>query len=1127
LAEDSHSGRGGPADGRSELFEKLARPGADVAEGTGGDPTRQAPASVMGGPDGRSALFEQLVRTAVPGISEGERSRILVEAVASIVAGADGRSALLEQFARTPAGVGDPAELSRLAVKLLATGAPGADGRSALLEQLVRSLPPQGEGGGPPPTVADLVASLLAAPEGRSALLQQLARDGGDALGSPPIPPERTRGPAPPRPPGKELAPGMVVGRFEMVKEIGSGGFGVVFEARDRDLGRSVAFKAVRPGVRTRQLDTMLLQEAESAARLQHENIVSIFDYGQGEAGPYLVLELLKGETLAARLARGPMPVNEVVHVGIQVARALAHAHGAGLLHRDLKPANVFLTEAGGVKVMDLGLAHFFGQPTGLSGTPAYMAPEQWKGEAQDGRTDVFALGVTLFEMLAGRRPYEVRSDRSTVLDPGPEPVLAAPGVPPRLRKLVERCIAKDPAKRPASARAVQEDLVALGRVLDARPARRNRRLVAAAAALVALLAAAGGAWWTFFRPPEERVPLAVADFDDRTGEEGLDGLSSLLITSLQESKVLDVLPRSRMRDVLRMAGKDVTSRIDEKLGRELGKLAGVRALLLGTLHRFGDVYALEVQAIDPATDQQLFAVKDQGQGKGSLPDVLDRVSGKVRAGLRERSGAIRKNSVRLSQAVTPNMDAWQHYFRGLECSERFVLAGSYGDCLDDFKKAIAIDPGFALAHFQISYLYFWQGLPRAAQKAALEPALKDEARIPPKDRMRVEGWAAFLDGKDVEAKALLEKAAREAPDDKFIWYLAGEVPFHRDEFAESVPFFQHAHDLDPIWLMPTQHLALALGPVGKLEPIRAMVSRLESLGPKPGALVGLCYAYLWVDPARSRDACDRGIAAGAGLVGQEFLAIDLLTQGPRPELDALLQKMGAGRKPGELGFEWYMTLLLRGQEGRWSQASEQVQQAGDPEDSWFHGVAAELFVGAGDRAAAWKQALRALEIDKYSVNNLAVHFAYMGDLVHAAELLPYLPAGSPRVETYRAVVKWRQGDLPTAIEQLRKVAEASPLSVDPATPFPIFLLGEALSEAGRDAEAIAVLRRFLAMPLHNPSWQRSRALFFLARSLDRSGEKAAAREAVGRLLASWRDASPSEPLLADARAMGAKLGVR
>ena len=787
---DPPRGTDDPADGRSEFLDRLAQVTTAGGDGARGNPTRIAAASVLGAAEGRSALLEHFAQVVASGTPSTEESRLLVEALTSTVA--------------------------------------GADGRSAILEQLVRALPAGDAGGGPPRTVADMVASLLAVPEGRSALLQQLARPAATS---------------------RELAPGMVVGRFEMVKEIGSGGFGVVFEARDRDLGRSVAFKAVRPGVRTRQLDAMLLKEAESAAHLQHENIVSIFDYGQSEAGPYLVLELLRGETLAARLARGALPADEAVHVGIQVARALAHAHGAGLLHRDLKPANVFLTAAGGVKVMDLGLAHFFGQPAGLSGTPAYMAPEQWKGEAQDGRTDVFALGVTLFEMLGARRPYEVRADRSTVLDPGPEPRLEVAGVPPRLRKLVERCIAKDPARRPASARAVQEELLAVERALQARSARRTGRTVAILAVLFLLVAVGGGVWWRFFRPPDERVPLAVADFDDRTGEAGLDGLSSLLITSLQESQVLDVLPRSRMRDVLRLAGKDVANRIDETLGRELGKLAGVRALLVGTLHRFGDVFALEIQAIDPVTDQQLFAVKEQGRGKESLPDVLDRVSVKVRRGLRERSGAIRDHSVRLAQAVTPNMDAWQHYFRGLECSEKFVLAGSYGDCLADFKKAIGIDPGFALAHFQISYLYFWQGMPRAAQRAALEPALKDEGRIPPKDRARIRGWAAFLDGKDQEAAKLLAQAASEAPDDKFIWYLAGEVPFHRDEFPASVPFFQRAHDLDPVWLMPTQHLALALGPAGNLEPIRAMVKRLEALGAKPGALVGLCYALLWVDP--------------------------------------------------------------------------------------------------------------------------------------------------------------------------------------------------------------------------------------------------------------------------------------
>ena len=130
-------------------------------------------------------------------------------------------------------------------------------------------------------------------------------------------------------------------------------------------------------------------------------------------------------------------------------------------------------------------------------------------------------------------------------------------------------------------------------------------------------------------------------------------------------------------------------------------------------------------------------------------------------------------------------------------------------------------------------------------------------------------------------------------------------------------------------------------------------------------------------------------------------------------------------------------------------------------------------------------------------------------------------------METYRAVVKWRQGDLPGAIEQLRAVAATSPLSVNPATPYPVFLLGEALVEAGKDAEAVPVLKRFLSMPLHSPTWQRSRALLDLARAQERTGDGSAARETATRLLATWRDASGSQPMLAEARALGARLGVR
>lgn len=921
------------------------------------------------------------------------------------------------------------------------------------------------------------------------------------------------------------LRPGAVIGRFELLREVGSGAFGVVFEARDTALGRSVAFKAIRPGRRTARLDELLLREAESAARLQHENIVALYDFGRGETGPYLVLELLRGETLAARLARGPMEAGEAVRVGAQVARALAHAHAAGLLHRDLKPSNVFLTGAGGVKVLDLGLAHLFGADTGISGTPAYMAPEQWRGEAQDGRTDVFALGVMLFEMLAGQRPYALHEDRSTALDPGPEPRLEVPRLPGRLVRLVERCIAKDPPRRPPSARAVLEELLAVERAAAAVGGRRPRRALVAALGVAALTAGAAVAWRLVARPSLDRVSVAVADFDDRTGQAGLEGLSSLLITSLEQSQRLEVLPRSRLRDLLRRAGHTAVERIDETLGREAGKAAGARALLLSTLHRFGQVYALELRAVEPASDRTLFALKEQGRGQESLPELLDRVAEGVRLALREPRREIDERSVRLAQAVTPDLEAWRHYFHGTECFERLMFAGGYGECLADFQKAIERDPDFTLAHFQISYLLFWQGRPRVEQRAALAPALRNAERAPPKERRLIEAWAAFLDGDDARAKALLREATAASPDDKLVWYLAGEVPFHRDELAESIAFFRRAHELDPAWFMPAQHLVYALGSAGDLAEVRRVVAGLEALGARPGPLVGLCYARLWLEPERALPDCDRAIDAGAGVAGNEFRAIALLDRGAYRELEAQLARM---RDPsGERGFDWHMQLVLRGQQGRWPEVFRMVKEAGDPDDAWFQSLYAEELVGLGDRERAWRAAERMAKLDPYLASNLAVHLAWLGDLDHAAALSPNLPAGSPRVAAYQAVVRWRRGDLAGAIEALRPVAAQTPLSIDPAIPFPLFLLGDALAEAGRDAEAVDALRRLVAMPLHYPSWTYPRALYLLARSEERLGERDRARERIGALLRLWKDADPSQPLLADARALGARLGVR
>ncbi len=267
------------------------------------------------------------------------------------------------------------------------------------------------------------------------------------------------------------LYKGSVVGRFELVREVGHGGFGTVWVARDRELKRRVAFKAIHR-VAGEKPDDRTVAEAEVAAHLSHPNVVTLFDVGRSEQGAYLVMEFLEGETLSKLLRHGPLSPEDAVRIAAQVARGLAHAHGRGVLHRDLAPSNVFVCDDGTVKLLDLGLAQLLATgtpPISLGGTAGYVPPERLRGEPDDARGDLYGLGVLLHRMLAGKVP-ETRGGAAAATDlAGPEPI----------RALVARLLADDPARRPSSAVEVERELEAMtagGTEATARLAAARRR---------------------------------------------------------------------------------------------------------------------------------------------------------------------------------------------------------------------------------------------------------------------------------------------------------------------------------------------------------------------------------------------------------------------------------------------------------------------------------------------------------------------------------------------------------------------------------------------------------------------------------------------------------------------------
>jgi len=938
------------------------------------------------------------------------------------------------------------------------------------------------------------------------------------------------------------LKPGAVVAnRFELVREIGRGGFGVVWEARDRELGRTVAFKAVRTGDRAALREERLLREAEAAARLSHPNIVTLHDVGRTELGPYLVLELLRGQTLADRLDQGAIPTREALRIGVEIAKGLAHAHAEGVVHRDLKPENVFLRDDGQVKVLDFGLAHALGRRRIDGGTPAFMAPEQWKGAPEDERTDVFALGVLLFRMLAGELPFPEDDEGRRVQSSRPAPALDVPEVP-ALGGLVGRMLAKDPVDRLRDGAAVLAALSAYQRELDrtpsspqapARARRRPRgRLVAAGLGAALALAAVVTGGVVLTRSPGAGgagapVTVAVADFANQTGEPELDGLSGMLITSLEQSQRLAVLTRVRMLDVLRQLGKANVTVVDEALGRELALGAGVRALVLASIRRFDDLYAIELKVLDPARSEYLFALQEQGRGKASVPAMIDRLSERTRQRLREAPAEVQARSAKVADLTTGNLEAYQHYFRGEQLKE----AIQYEPAVDAYRKAIAIDPGFALAHYRIAYLGKFTGLDDASRKAEIDAALGHAQRVPAKERTLIQAWKFVMDGRSAEAHALYDQAVLAHPEDKEVLFMAGDQWLHEDEWAKALPYFERSVALDATFEPSLMHQADCLSALGRSDELMAMARRWTERAPSGAGFRALVMAYGF--PGRIDEmlaAARRALELDGTMLSRSTLAEVLMLAGRHGEAEALLRPFAS---PSASAMERRLSmaplavaLAYQGRRREALRVADEVPEDREEKRGYRHALRLGLTMGDGPTEPVLHEAhalALAVAREPRSAWHLAVPFAVLGELDAAAAVAERLPPAARR--QYEATVAWKRGDRERALTLLRELAKVPDPELCGST---FYLLATVAAEAGRDAEvveAVEALRKAHAGPWR--SWGWPRALLLAAKAHDHLGERGKARAAVDEVLALLKNADPDLPLLAEARGMRGRLAMR
>ena len=517
---------------------------------------------------------------------------------------------------------------------------------------------------------------------------------------------------------------GQTVSHYRITKKLGQGGMGEVFLAHDATLDRKVALKFLPPGMQQDDAaHKRFIREAKSAAALDHPYICHINEVAESDGQDFIAMEYVDGESLKDRLEQGPLPPGDALPIAIEVVEALEAAHGKGIHHRDIKPANIMLTKTDHAKVMDFGLAKQVIPLEGIGsavetvteltcggstvGTPAYMSPEQLRCQAADARSDIWALGVTLYEMVAGARPFHGQSGfelTSAILNQEPRPLPSQ--VPAELGAVIGRCLEKDPGKRYQQAGQLREALISVqaGTVspwVAWRYRLRRRRwlvLTAGVTVLAAILMGlnVGGLRERLWGGAPRIRSLAVLPLANLSGdpqqEYFADGMTEELITNLAKISALKVISRTSM----------VQYKGTKKPLPQIAKELNVDALIEGSVLREGGQVRITAQLIQASTDQHLWAESYQRDLRGVLS-----LQGEIASAIADKVSAVvtPTERARLARARPVSPEAYEAYLKGRFYLNKMTPEG-YEKALAYFNQAIEKDPTNPLPHAALALGY-------------------------------------------------------------------------------------------------------------------------------------------------------------------------------------------------------------------------------------------------------------------------------------------------------------------------------------------------------------------------------------------------------------------------------------
>jgi tetratricopeptide (TPR) repeat protein/predicted Ser/Thr protein kinase len=935
---------------------------------------------------------------------------------------------------------------------------------------------------------------------------------------------------------------GQTVGHYLVTEQIGAGGMGIVYLARDQRLNRDVALKVLPPGkLGDNAPRKRFRKEALALAQLNHPNIGTVYDFDTQGDVDFLVMEFIPGETLGQRLAKGPLPEKEWIAVGLQIAAALEEAHEHGIVHQDLKPGNIMVTPKGQAKVLDFGLARLLdgdaaGEATATltqtdgAGTLPYMAPEQLCGGTVDSRSDIFAAGVVLYEMSTGQRPFQEKTAPrliQQILNEAPKPLQEwNRRSSPQIESIVFKALDKRPDLRYQSARELRVDLERLAAqqtpssavpamLLSTRGGwkgtlRAHARAVYLSAGLVALAVATF--WWLVgARPVLSFAPrdwLLITDFDNQTGEPLFDrSLLTALTVSLEQSPHANVVPRPRVADSLHRMGKAGDEKITEDLARDIAQREAIRAILSCSIAKVGQQYALTARLVDPQTGVAVRSYLEQAKDQDHVLDALGSVATHVRRDLGESMLATSKANRLLPMVTTRSLQALKLFADGGALWSK----GQYEPAVQAFESAVKADPDFAMAHATLGgayYSHIFNSPPRG--KEHFEKALQLSERTTDRERLYIQTSYAQNLGHVAEARNRFDVYLKAYPDDWGMHFNYASLLRTNGQPQEALEQYQELVRIAPN--NPSLYVDIA--------------TTYSGIGNFPEALRNYELAFK-LDPSwKINQNINHEYGMTLFRVGDEPKARETFELAfAKPDL-----------KPRGLRSLAWLDLY----HGKYAAAKPRLQEAllSDENYKWAlsilreHNLLAIVADGQGDRAGQLREldlAVPYLATSGAQVRAglwLGAQYARVGSLAKAADILEKVrpvadaknPENSSDVQTLEAELELARGNKDHAIELLSLADKAK------SSAMTIGGLAHAYDASGNPEQAAVWYERFLASADPPFGWEPQQdwlgAHYHLARIYFSKGDKANAEKNLDWLLEAWKDADPGLPLLKDLRGL-------